>query len=225
MKYNPHRSNKDNDKWYKKWWLWLLIGIIIIFVIPIVINFCYTEIDFCPTDWNGGDVLQFYGSILSFTGTILLGVLALWQNYTLNRQNASYQRMLEIKDLPVFQINIICFDGLLSKPKIQITNITNNVATNFEVLKCGIRVSDSEEYFSKFVVAKMTQNYLNGTGEILIDFFDDKKTFTEKCEMNVFEMIFRYTDIYGVEHNKVATRNLDDGNSYCAPMIIKDCEG
>ena len=71
----------------------------------------------------------------------------------------------------------------------------------------------------------MTQNYLNGTGEILIDFFDDKKTFTEKCEMNVFEMIFRYTDIYGVEHNKVATRNLNDGNSYCAPMIIKDCEG
>ena len=134
MKDNPHRSNKDNDKWYKKWWLWLLIVIIIVFVIPIVINFCYTKIDFCPTDWNGGDALQFYGSILSFIGTILLGVLALWQNYTLNKQNVSYQRMLEIKDLPVFQINIICFDGLLSNPKIQITNITNNVATNFEIL-------------------------------------------------------------------------------------------
>ncbi len=62
-----------------------IIMVVIIFVIPFLIH-CAFKIyinDFWSTDeWNAGDILQFYGSMLVFIGTVSLGVLSLHQNQT-----------------------------------------------------------------------------------------------------------------------------------------------
>lgn len=77
--------------WIKRNRLRVLIGVvlfsIIIILIPIIINVMYLSNEGYLTVWDGSDVLMFYGSVLSFTGTILLGGLALWQNERLNGIN------------------------------------------------------------------------------------------------------------------------------------------
>lgn len=65
----------------------LIIFGILFFLIPIAINKMYIKNEGYITVWGGEDVLLFYGTVLSFLGTIFLGGLALWQNERLNNIN------------------------------------------------------------------------------------------------------------------------------------------
>ena len=50
-------NKKTSEKWYKKIWVWLIISvsiIIIVFGVPLAINYFYTKITWFYTDWNGG---------------------------------------------------------------------------------------------------------------------------------------------------------------------------
>lgn len=88
----------SDGKWYKKRWIWLLaVGgfLLLFFGIPLIINWCYTKVKHFPTDWSGGDALQFYGTVLSFIGTVMLSILALRQN---NKANDISERMLKIEE-------------------------------------------------------------------------------------------------------------------------------
>ncbi|OPZ86874.1 MAG: hypothetical protein BWY74_03534 [Firmicutes bacterium ADurb.Bin419] len=74
---------------YKKLWAWV-IGIVIlalIIVIPFIINESYKVKSRYVTMWGANDVLAFYGSLLSFVGTVVLGALALFQNIKANEIN------------------------------------------------------------------------------------------------------------------------------------------
>lgn len=70
--------------WYKKWWIWVigLVVLAILISIPFFINYIYLE----KLDEKSGivftesDVLSFYGTFLSFLGTVILGIVALVQN-------------------------------------------------------------------------------------------------------------------------------------------------
>lgn len=70
--------------WHKKWWIWVigLVVLAILIAIPFFINYIYLE----KLDEKSGivftesDVLSFYGSFLSFLGTVILGIVALVQN-------------------------------------------------------------------------------------------------------------------------------------------------
>lgn len=65
--------------------------VIVIIILPILIWGTYFVGDcgfvLINTSLEVGDALTFYGSILAFIGTILLGALALWQNNKLNLIN------------------------------------------------------------------------------------------------------------------------------------------
>ena len=71
-----------HKKWYKRWWIWLIaILIIAIFIsMPFMINESYKLGKGYITLWDASDVLSFYGAILSFLGSTVLGVVALVQN-------------------------------------------------------------------------------------------------------------------------------------------------
>ena len=219
---------KLNEKkpWYKKWWVWT-IGIIVfaflIFGIPLIINNCYIKNKGYITVWGGTDILQFYGSILSFLGTVLLGILALWQNHILAKQNDNYQKNLELKDIPVLEIQFNGFSGLLSNPSVKVTNLTNNIATNFEVIKCGIKTSQNDKYFYGYTIRKRYQSHIKGYGEFAIEFLDGEKNFETTNEFLMFEMVFYYIDVYGRTHKKIALKNMKENDLY-TPMTIKTLE-
>ena len=64
------------------------IGILfLIFFIPLLINILF-KFDFniwwLESEWSAGDALNFFGSILSFIGTIVLGTISIWQTSKAN---------------------------------------------------------------------------------------------------------------------------------------------
>lgn len=52
----------------------------LIFGVPIIINECYLKNDGYLTVWDGSDVFAYYASVLSFVGTVILGIVTVWQN-------------------------------------------------------------------------------------------------------------------------------------------------
>lgn len=73
--------------------------VVVIIVLPILIWGTYFVGDcgfvLIKTSLGIGDALTFYGSILAFIGTVLLGALALWQNKKANEIN---ERLLNLEN-------------------------------------------------------------------------------------------------------------------------------
>ncbi|MCI8404408.1 MAG: hypothetical protein HFE49_05845 [Clostridia bacterium] len=57
-----------------------LFFIALVFGVPIIINECYLKNDGYLTVWDGTDVFAYYASVLSFMGTVTLGIVTVWQN-------------------------------------------------------------------------------------------------------------------------------------------------
>ena len=83
----------------KKKWIWIAIVVVLIAIIaiPIIINESYKTGQVYVTVWNGSDMLSYYGSVLGAVGTIVLGLVAYWQNINLHKS----QKRLENKKLTI----------------------------------------------------------------------------------------------------------------------------
>ncbi len=81
---------------YKKQWLIssIVIAIAIIVAAPFIINETYKSGKGYVTLWDASDVLSYFGTALTFIGTIILGALALEQNEKAHEIN---KRLLELE--------------------------------------------------------------------------------------------------------------------------------
>ena len=79
---------------FKKWWFWVMAVIVILGLIlpPFIINANSKSTHSIPL-WNNSDMLSYYGSALSFFGTIILGIIAVWQNNHANEINDRVSKM------------------------------------------------------------------------------------------------------------------------------------
>lgn len=97
--FKSFKLNISKTKYY------LSIGIsitIILLLIPIYINEGYRVNKGYVTEWNANDFLQFYGSILSFLGTMVLGVVAIWQG---NKSYSLSERIMKLENpRPIFEV-------------------------------------------------------------------------------------------------------------------------
>lgn len=127
-----------------------IIMVVIIFVIPFLIH-CAFKIyinDFWSTDeWNAGDILQFYGSMLVFIGTVSLGVLSLHQNQIIKEESDKRIKLQEERkremEKPIFRVKLHNTSDFNSKMEVQIENITDNDA--FEVFFYPVQIRNSEK--------------------------------------------------------------------------------
>ncbi len=62
----------------------VLSVMIMIVGVPIVINELYKSNTGYLTLWGAPEVLSYYGAVLSFAGTVVLGIIAVWQNKKAN---------------------------------------------------------------------------------------------------------------------------------------------
>lgn len=119
----------------------ILLSITLIFLIPFLINlsFKYSSIDLFSAEWSAGDLLSFYGTMLSFIGTTFLGCLTLYQNHTIKKNSDDRMKDLEKaehdRNMPKFYITFSSCSGNKKHLSINLINISENIATNISISK------------------------------------------------------------------------------------------
>ena len=127
-------------KKYQKFVIILLIlgitGVPIVIHLLFKINF---NIKWLQAEWSAGDILVYYGSVLSFLGTVLLSSLALWQNHEIKVESDKHTQYLEQlearKNSPRFSANKSMSEKNNRNLEIIVENISENVAYNIEFLE------------------------------------------------------------------------------------------
>lgn len=127
-----------------------LVIIIVLIVIPFFINVLFkvdTNIRLLQAEWSAGDALGYYGSVLSFVGTVILGALALYQNYIIKQEADKKAEMLEekerIENMPRFHLRFGGCSGFGANLSFVIKNISSNISYDIRIY--DIRIQDSQK--------------------------------------------------------------------------------
>lgn len=90
-----------------KWGFWCLS--VLLFLIPSIIWLSYLAGDyehiFIRTSLEVGDALGFYGTLLSFAGTVSLGAISIVQNNRASKINQQLREEKHLAQLPIFRIS------------------------------------------------------------------------------------------------------------------------
>ena len=130
----------------------ILLSITLIFLIPFLINlsFKYSSIDLFSAEWSAGDLLSFYGTMLSFIGTTFLGCLTLYQNHTIKKNSDDRMKDLEKaehdRNMPKFYITFSSCSGNKKHLSINLINISENIATNISISKIQDKIHSTITY-------------------------------------------------------------------------------
>lgn len=151
--YYEFKKNYPNIYFYIKY------IIIILFFIPLIIWISYFIGDrgyiLIYTSLNIGDALGFYGSVLSFIGTVSLGIVALWQGHKANQINVRLLSITEDKEIPTIDIIQCNFDEF---KKNNLNQIEINVNHQFIMLDDDNNPMDNCEPFFVFKVRNVKNN-------------------------------------------------------------------
>lgn len=120
----------DKLKWLlTKWWFYL-IAFIISLVIPVVINEAYKVGKGYITLWNAADVLAFYGEYLSFVGTVVLGMVAIYQNKKAHQLNEQMQKLQQAQFVSMVSVKSL----EINKRSAKYPNFMNQNMREIEIL-------------------------------------------------------------------------------------------
>ncbi len=179
--------------------------------IPIVIHIFYiipAPVWWMETDWEAGNVLEYYGAILGFLSTTALSALALYQNYELKKEADAKQALIEkmeyMRELPLFVINNSSCNGDYSNLKLSILNVSDNAAYDMNIGNFTVENAQGE-IILKSKSATINRTDLLGRVENRIEFVNDrllgkdlKILFQIKCK-DKFQKIHTYSATYQVE--------------------------
>lgn len=89
-------------EWIKKHKILCIIIVISLMILPMIAINCLFKLrpclDFFVADWLPDNALLYWGSCLTFIGTISLGAVAVWQNYHFKLQNDKFnEKVLKLQ--------------------------------------------------------------------------------------------------------------------------------
>ena len=79
-------------------------------LVPLLINMAYKYdlgLPFFQTKWEANDALSFYGMVLTFGSSTILGLIVFWQNQRFKQENDKVQNRLERISTYANELNII----------------------------------------------------------------------------------------------------------------------
>lgn len=149
-------------KWLKKHKVaFAVICILVVFAligVPLLINILFkvnTGISVLQAEWSAGDMLGYYGAVLSFLGTVVLGALALYQNHIIKEEADTKTELLEqrqrIENMPKFRMGHQFSSGFAGEIVFYIENISENIAYE-------IRVHDLHIEWGEKSIHRMSNN-------------------------------------------------------------------
>ena len=86
-------------EWINKHKIIIIVILLILLIGVPLITHCLFKINsnnsFWVSAWSAGEFLSFYGSVLSFVATVILSILALWQNEIIRAESNKHTELLE----------------------------------------------------------------------------------------------------------------------------------
>ena len=112
-------------KLFTKWWFYLIVFTVTL-GIPFLINEAYKVGKGYITLWGAEDVLSFYGSYLSFVGTVILGIVAVYQNRKAHQLNEQMQKLQQAQFVSMVSVTRLEMDKCsVATPNYINTNMRN----------------------------------------------------------------------------------------------------
>lgn len=198
------------------------ITFMIIFGIPFIIHILFklhSNIDFFVAEWTAGELLSYYGSILAFLGTVILGALSLYQNQIIKQESDKRTALLEQREhesnMPRFSVVANgSHGGNAQNLCIKISNVSENNAQELKFFNIKILNPEKEPQW----VAEKTYSidYLFANSTKGIDIFNP-------IISNGFELYMEMTclDKYNEQHNYIIKGLMNTGQTFPALKIIE----
>lgn len=194
-------TQRAKQKPYK--WGFGCIFVVLIFI-PTAIWLIYLLGDhgvvFIHTSLGVGDLLSFYGTVLSFVGTVALSALALWQNKQIALKSQEYTKLMERnerqRNLPVLKVSLAGRNGSLMSLSFNIKNFSENIATFIEVTPFIIYNKSGEQIYAS-PSPELGKSMIMGGESTQISF--SNSPFQERYHRLEFEM--HYNDKFSNIHS------------------------
>ena len=94
------------------------------------------DYDFFVAEWSAGELLQYYGGVLAFSGTVILGALSLHQNEIIKQESdkriAIQEKREHDSNMPRFRVKFLYCSGRHSNMKVKIENISDLMLIDLE---------------------------------------------------------------------------------------------
>ena len=128
-----------------KWFGWIkthLVSVVatlflLVIGVPLAIHICFkinAPYDFLAADWDSGSVLSYYGSVLGFLGTVILSMLALYQNQEIKNEADKRTEILERQiHSPELKLEFATPIFYSKRLEFILRNISGNLANNITV--------------------------------------------------------------------------------------------
>ena len=145
----------------------ILVGIIVVFLPFIVEKLYYTKapLKFFEVSYEAKDFLSYYGSVLSFAGATILGILTLLQNKKAQEKSDEVNRLqLELQKksmamaeaqysqskasantIPKFEISLHTYNGSYANLSLSLKNVSSVFASNISFISFLIQNEDGSE--------------------------------------------------------------------------------
>ncbi len=170
----------------EKWFSWIkdniprviLILLLLIVGVPFVIYVSFkipAPVGFLKAgpEWNEGTVLGYYGSVLSFLGTALLSMLAIYQNLEIKKEADKRTEALETeKNSPKLICKARGCSGNYQGLRCELENISNNLANKITVSNFDI-YNENGDFVYKSENVKLPQNTLRGNEKFEFSFINN----------------------------------------------------
>ncbi len=197
-----------------------LLILIALLGIPFILNLLFkigAGTNIIKAEWSAGDALGYYGNVLSFLGTVILGVLALYQNHIIKEEADKKAALLEekehIENMPKFHMRFAGCYGFGNKISFVIKNVSNNISYDIKVY--DVRIQENEktiwESLEDFKLSSM-----DSKGEMRVH--TNSPPFKEKKELQlVAHMVCK--DKYNDKHEYFLKMNCVYPNIYACENI------
>lgn len=114
--------------------------VVLLFGIPFAINLLFkipAYYEVFRAEWSAGDALGYYGAVLSFVGTVVLGALALYQNHIIkkdaDKQSEKWAERERIENMPRFVFRLKSAGGYCENITLSVFNTSQNSAYDIRI--------------------------------------------------------------------------------------------
>ena len=196
----------------------IFLFLLIIGGVPFLIHILFKihlKTNFWVAEWEAGNLLEYYGTILSFTSTVILSILSLYQNHVIKEVADKRSKLLEQREhennMPKFIAYAIRRNGKTSNLSFTVKNISENFARDVRIEDVKILKPDNTVFWS----TKKTYcfMFLNSSNAFTVDL--DNPPINEEGHMFLMEM--SCYDKYGKLHYyyiKGILKKVDDAPQF-----------